>query len=181
MVETFNFGNHSNRLSHLFHTNSNHVACGRSLPRTLWVCHTTLKAFSLPWNEWQTRKELWNELMFSHRCSELAMGISIERPMLSGMHLVFPSRLVVVLLQFVIFVTWVVDHLSRVSRKACYTMSCDFGAFSWLFSALASEACYLLGGSGDCWRRAASGSFYRSSSSWWWCWWCREWFGGCAW
>ena len=55
----FNFGNHSNGLSHLFHTNSNHVACGKSLLSTVWVCHTTLKAFSLPWNEWKTKKELW--------------------------------------------------------------------------------------------------------------------------
>ena len=116
--------------------------------------------------------------MFCHKGSDLALGKSIERPMLSGMHLVFPSRLVVVqLLQFVVFVTWVVDRLSRVSL---------LHNVKWLwclllFSALASKACYLLGGSGDCWRKAACGSFYRSSSSWWWCWWCREWFGGCAW
>ena len=76
VVETFNFGNPSNGLSCLFHTNSHHVACGRSLLSTVWVCHTTLKAFSLPWNEWQTKKELWNELMFSNKCSELAMGIN---------------------------------------------------------------------------------------------------------
>ena len=35
VVETFNFGNHSNGLSRLFHTNSNHVACGRSLLSTV--------------------------------------------------------------------------------------------------------------------------------------------------
>ena len=98
--------------------------------------------------------------------------------MLSVMHLVFTSRLVVVLLlQFVVFVIWVVDRLSRVSLL-------HHVKWLWcllLFSISASEACYLLGSSGDCWRRAAWGSFYRSSSSWWWCWWCREWIGGCAW
>ena len=35
VVETFNFGDHSNGLSRLFHTNSNHVACGRSLLSTV--------------------------------------------------------------------------------------------------------------------------------------------------
>ena len=79
--------------------------------------------------------------MFCHKGSELAIGISIERPMLSGMHLVFPSRLVVVLLlQFVVFVTWVVDRLSRVSLL-------HHVKWLWcllLFSASASEACYLL-------------------------------------
>ena len=116
--------------------------------------------------------------MFCHKGSELAIGISIERPMLSGMHLVFPSRLVVVqLLQFVVLITWVVDLLSRVSLLHNVKWLWCF----LLFSALASEACYLLGGSGDCWRRAACGSFHCPFSSWWWCWWCRQWFGGCAW
>ena len=96
-------------------------------------------------------------------CAELLL---IERfhQKICFVHLVFPSWLVVVLLlQFVVFVTWVVDRLSRVSL---------LHNVNWLwcillFSTSASDACYLLGGSGDCSRRAACGWFYRSSSSWW--------------